>query len=393
MMIRAVLVDLDDTLIHNPDADFAAAFLNLADAFLAPRLKLQNVQAALRYAIQQLTEERLLIENNLQLVCQTLAEAAGQPFKTVQAALDAFYTEDYPQLCPLVAPIADSQTLINTLIEQQITVVIAANPIHPLAGINQRLAWGKVDASRAALITDASTMHFAKPDPAYYAEIIARVGVEPDEALMVGDHPIEDIQAAEAVGLRTLKIDPSHPQRLQLALELFSSPGWRSAWPTQALTPTAILHALRGNLGALAGLVEQAPPSAWHQHPLADEWSLAQIMTHLAQSEADTQRARIETILHHQDTTSLPLLVDRPGDRDIRPLHGVSLPAMFEMFVQERYQTLKLLKSLAPADWARKAHHSVFGYTTLCEMAAFTAQHDRMHIQQFCQTLGRCSDE
>jgi len=393
-MIRAVLIDLDNTLIRSPEADFAAAFGDLADAALAPRLKLQSVQAALRQVVQRLAEERLRIENNLQLIYQTLASAVGQPPETVQTALNAFYIEDYPQLCPLIAPVAHSQALIDTLINQQIAVVIAADSICPPLGIKQRLIWGRIDASHAALITDASTMHFAKPDPAYYAEIVARIGVEPDEALMIGDHPINDIQAAEAVGLHTLRVDPLHPQPLQPALELFSSSRWRSSWPDQAPTPSAVLHALRGNLGALAGLIEQAPPNTWHQHPVANEWSLAQIVTHLIQSEADTQRARIETILHHEDTASLPLLVDRPGnDQVVHPPHGISLPELFEMFVQERYRTLALLKSLAPADWARRAHHSVFGYTTLCEMAAFTAQHDRMHIQQFCQTLGRCSDE
>jgi hypothetical protein len=59
-------------------------------------------------------------------------------------------------------------------------------------------------------------------------------------------------------------------------------------------------------------------------------------------------------------------------------------------FAQERENTLTLLASLTEDDWRRPATHSIFSNTTLLEMAHFTARHDRMHITQICQTLGRC---
>lgn len=392
-MIRAVLLDLDETLIANPDGAFAAAFVQLADDALAPRLGVETLRPALRLMMQRLTAERTQITNNLQLIHETLAESTQQPVELVSAALQAFYSEDYPMLARWVSPVRDAQTLIDCLIDQQIAVVIATNPVYPPAAIQQRIAWGALDVRRAALITDASVMHFAKPDPAYYAEIIARLGVEPDEALVIGDHPTNDIAAAQQAGLHTLQIDPRTPNRLEATLHQVTREGWRTPWDAPPLPPTAILHALRGNLGALAGLVELAPPHTWHQHPLRDEWSLAQIVTHLLQSEIDTQRARIQTIMNHSDPNSLPLLSDILGERTLQAPVGVPLPSLLSQFVAERLATIHLLQSLTDQDWERQAHHSAFGYTTLREMAAFTAQHDRMHIQQFCQTLGRCEDE
>ncbi len=392
-MIRAVLLDLDETLIVNPDEAFAAGFVQLIDEALAPRLSVETLRPALRLMMQRLTVERTQIISNLQLIHETLAESAQQPINLVREAFEAFYTQDYPALQRLVSPVDGAQMLIDCLIHQQVAVVIATNPVYPATAIQQRITWGALDASHAALITDAGAMHFAKPDPAYYAEIIARIGVEPDEAVVIGDHPINDIAAARQAGLHALQIDPSLPNRLQPVLQRISQEGWRSAWPTEPLPPTAILHALRGNLGALAGLIELAPPHTWHQHPLRDEWSLAQIVTHLLQSEVDTQRARIQTIMRHSDANSLPLLSDVIGERTLQAPVGISLPDLFKQFVAERLVTIRFLQSLNEQDWERKAHHSAFGYTTLREMAAFTAQHDRMHIQQFCQTLGRCQEE
>ncbi|XWX05092.1 HAD-IA family hydrolase [Aggregatilineales bacterium SYSU G02658] len=392
-MIRAVLLDLDETLIANPDASFAAAFIQLVDDTTAPRLQVNTLRPAFHHMMQCLTAERFTIQNNLQLIYASLADFTHQPKPLIEEAFTDFYAHHYPQLRRYVSPVSGSQALLEMLAQQDVTFALATNPVYPPTAISQRIAWGGLDASRAALITDASVMHFAKPDPAYYAEIIARIGVEPDEALMVGDHPTNDILAAQQVGLYTLLIDPTAPDRLQPLFQLISQVGWRSAWPTAPLSPTAILHALRGNLGALAGLVELAPPHTWDQHPLPNEWSLMQIVTHLWQSESDTQRTRIETIMRHRDGTSLPLLTDVVGDRDLQVPDGLSLLELLEKFIAERHQTLRFLQSLSDHDWQRKAHHTVFGYTTLQEMAAFTAQHDRMHIQQFCQTLGRCEEE
>ncbi|MES2642137.1 MAG: HAD family hydrolase [Myxococcota bacterium] len=40
-----------------------------------------------------------------------------------------------------------------------------------------------------------------KPDPAIFLAALARAGCAPDEALMVGDHPVNDIAGAQAVGI------------------------------------------------------------------------------------------------------------------------------------------------------------------------------------------------
>ena len=51
-------------------------------------------------------------------------------------------------------------------------------------------------------------MHAAKPQPAYYREILAAVGVEPGRALMVGDDWKNDIIPAATAGLFTFWIAP-----------------------------------------------------------------------------------------------------------------------------------------------------------------------------------------
>jgi hypothetical protein len=59
-------------------------------------------------------------------------------------------------------------------------------------------------------------------------------------------------------------------------------------------------------------------------------------------------------------------------------------------FADERERTLAFLAALPPQAWERPARHYIFGPTTLLEMANFVSQHDRMHIAQLCQTIGKC---
>lgn len=387
-MIKAVLCDLDNTLIHNPDGVFAREFIALIQTALGDTLHLADMGAVMRHIIRSLSRERTVIVSNRQMILSLLSEAAATDIAVVTQLLETFYQEQYPQLQPIVSPVEPAAALIRGLRQQNIPVVIATNPIYLASGIQQRLRWGQLDACDYALVTDADTMHFAKPDPAYYAEIIARVGVEPDEALVIGDNPVNDWQAAEQAGLLVYRVGDDPAQSLRELLTRIQAKHWRDSFQRPVLTPTAIQHALRGNQGALMGMVEQAAPYTWRQHPLPDEWSVLQIVSHLVESERVTQRVRIERILASPYNPAR--LVEAPVGRvSIVPLSD-DLHELAAMFLQERAITLALLQSLTPADWERQAQHSIFGFTTLQEMATFTAQHDRMHIQQLCQTLGKC---
>jgi len=46
----------------------------------------------------------------------------------------------------------------------------------------------------------------AKPSPVIFAHCLAQLGVLPRQALLVGDHPVRDLQAARAAGLHALHI-------------------------------------------------------------------------------------------------------------------------------------------------------------------------------------------
>lgn len=389
-MIKAILLDLDDTLIHNPTMAFMLAYFAQVDAHFGAlwgeRPYSQLLSASVRRLMfDPVTDVTTLQHSNLTRILAGLAAEIDRTPAEVLAALSDFYAGGYQALRPCVRPADGASALLAALQAQGYAIVIATNPVYPADAIRQRLAWGSLpdDFAQYALVTTADNMHFAKPSPAYYAEILARVGVEPDEAVMIGDSLTNDVQAAGAVGLHAF-----HVPAAALTGFIDRLPELEHLLPLPH-QPSMVIPQLQGNIGALFGLIDRAQPHYWHQHPNPDEWSPMQIVCHLLDHEPTVERARLQRIL----TEDNPFIANPPlpaGPRDAHPCgddgHAVAL-----RFAQERQHTIDLLSGVRAEDWGRPARHSIFGPTTLQEMAHFTAQHDRLHLNQLCQTLGGCA--
>lgn len=104
---------------------------------------------------------------------------------------------------------------------------------------------GNADVRRLGLekyfkvIVSADEVGISKPDPAPFLAALERAGVEPQQALHVGDHPVDDIAGARAVGLHTLWFNrlglewsgeqPAHGEVRCLS----EIPGWLDSYQNQ----------------------------------------------------------------------------------------------------------------------------------------------------------------
>ncbi len=385
-MIKAVLLDLDDTLIHNPTQQFLDSYLTRLDHYFHEVWGTANLSRHLRHGVQAVMRgPRDMTTRNITLLTQTISTHSGHSVADVQTALHDFFRGPYDDVAACVQPVSAAPRLLAALRARGVMLVIATNPIYPREAIHKRMQWGQLPADldhHYDFVTHAENMHFAKPQPEYYAEILARIGVEPDEALMVGNDPTNDIIPARQIGIHTLHIDS---QGLETALPAITALGDSRR---RALVPEMIAPQLRGNVAALNGIAaEVRDPDHWTHHPDPDEWSPLQIICHLLTKEDQDQRPR----LLHVQTEDNPFLrhVPPPGPADMPHCAEDGLAAV-QRFAKSRQRTLEIIAQIPPDDWKRPARHSIFGPTTLLEMAHFTAQHDRLHIKQLCQTLGKC---
>lgn len=387
-MIKAVLLDLDNTLLDNPDHKFAVAFRRALAKHLEEQTGRAAADGAFRNAARKLNEQRHIVSSNDEVMTACMAAELGASINDTGKLLTHFYESSYGRLRRHTTAMPDTQKLLEALFDQRLTVAIATNPIYPESAIIQRLQWAGLSKfiESFAYVTCSENMHFAKPDPAFYAELVARMGIEPDEALMVGDNAVNDIRPAETVGLHTWQVE--NAAALTAFVEHVQLDGWQHCYSARPLQETMLKPQFLGNLGALFGMLREVKDHQWHQKPDPDEWSIVQILCHLAETETSVHRSRLRTILEIDNPFIRALPAPGP---DVPPCNASGYDVADE-FREKRLSTLELIAELAPADWKRPARHSIFGLTNLLEMAYFTAQHDRLHISQLCQTLGKCLD-
>jgi FMN phosphatase YigB (HAD superfamily) len=400
-MIKAVLLDLDDTLLGNPAMKFTEDYLAALDRFLVDRLGLQGMSRALLLATREVLRSQDPLRTNDETFWEAMKPLLPVSRNVFDPAVAEFYRAVYPDLQVGTVRRSEARPFVEWLLEQGLIVAVATNPFFPQTAIEQRLGWAGLPVGEIPfrLVTTMENVHFTKPHLAYYEEILARVGVQADEAIMVGDDWENDMLPARAAGLNTYWVnDKAPPDPAQLATidghgsladfaRLVQDQNWLETLTPRPLEPAQILPRLSGNLAAVLGAVREVPPHAWQMYPDEAEWSPVEVICHLVESEREVQRPRLETILREENSfLSAPNSPPGPATR-VCPQDGWRVALAF---AAERQKTLAFLAELDGDAWHRPARHSIFGPTTLLEMANFTAQHDRLHLTQLCQTVWRC---
>ena len=77
-------------------------------------------------------------------------------------------------------------------------VVLATNPMYPAVATENRIRWAGFEPQDFELYTTYEDFSHCKPNPAYFVDVLERLGLKPEECLMVGNDAIEDMAAAKA---------------------------------------------------------------------------------------------------------------------------------------------------------------------------------------------------
>lgn len=403
-MIKAVLLDLDDTLLHYPHGGTSVVgeYMALLRRFFHQETDFTDLSRNLAGIIRKINPNDDPTQSNYRRYWEALGPVLPQSVtpETLENALNRFYVDYYPELNQFSEPIDIVPGLVEGLLERGYQVVIATNPLYPQYVIEMRTRWAGLDPAAFARVTYMENSHFAKPQPHYYEEIMAHIGYEPYEAIMVGDNWRNDIIPAAHVGMRTFWIENRFARPDQsvkpdgqgslndFAYQVFEE-NWLEQLPPLPVKPHHITPRLLANVAALFGMVDTVLPRHWHQRPDPREWTPLEIIAHLAESERTTQRPTLQRIAREDN----PFISKPPEPPQVGQwpfgLAADGLSFALE-FAKERAQTLDFLAALDPSDWFRPARHSIYGPTCLLEMALLTARHDQLHLQQFCQTLGKC---
>ena len=396
-MSLTLLLDLDDTLLDLNMDEFIPVYFKAFSNFLANLVKPEDMIPALKegtHYMMSSTDPGYTLQEKFDSI---FFPKLGIPKEKLQPQIDRFYDDVFPSLSYITSPRPKAVSFIEWAFEQGYSLAISTNPVFPLKAIHHRMRWAGLPPEKYHFITVSAyeRYHFTKPHPAYFAEVLGNMGWPDAPILMVGDDVERDLTGSASLGLPVFWINKSNidypaGQRYKQRGSIGDVRPWLEATDLSALEPEfsttdSLLGLMLASPASLQGLLSPVPQALLRERPIADEWSLTEILCHLRDTEREINLSRIRLILNHDE----PFIAARNTDLWAveRAYNEKDAGEMLSEFLSARMETLEILLALSQQDWGRNARHAIFGPTDLLELVKFMAEHDRLHIRQFWSTI------
>ena len=202
MDIKAVLFDLDGTLLPMDQDKFVEAYFKLLAAKLAP----------LGYEPHKLIESvwkgtTAMIKNdggcrNEEAFWRVFADIYGEAAIRDKDIIDGFYTQEFNKVKELCGYDVRSRKAVELVKSLGRRAVLATNPLFPAAATRSRMSWAGLVSSDFEYYTTYENSCYCKPNPEYYKELLAKLELKAEECIMVGNDVSEDILATESLGMK-----------------------------------------------------------------------------------------------------------------------------------------------------------------------------------------------
>jgi FMN phosphatase YigB (HAD superfamily) len=202
-MLKAILFDVDNTLIYFDELMFYKKYLSQVSQVFADLMPFDLFQKKLLLATQALMDNHGKMSNAeyfMSIFCKGFEAQRDEIWERFMK----FYEKGYDQFRTLVSVPKGIREVFLQLEKENLKLVIASNPMWPLDVQMKRLSWAGLEDFHFDLVTHC------KPRIEYYEEICLKMDERPEACLMVGNDPINDMIVA-TIGMRTfLVIDTSH---------------------------------------------------------------------------------------------------------------------------------------------------------------------------------------
>lgn len=392
-MAYTMLVDLDDTLLKNSIDSFLPQYLKAWGRFVAPYIDPEKFIDVLMAGTRA-----MVLNRNPDCTLQEAFEATFFPNLGIEPELfremaDRFYAEVFPLLKTYTQPIPEAAPVVGEMMRRGYPVVVATNPLFPQEAVQQRLGWAglPVDQFPFDLVASYESFHFVKPDPAFFAEALAKLGWPEGPAVIVGDDVEREVIAGRKLGLPVFWISkdgikvPAEADGPTACGTLKDLLPWLDRNIPEGLapdfnSPAALLAILRSTAAATDSFCRDLSPEQWVLRPSDEEWSLTETLCHLRDVDAEVNLRRVKKVLDEQNPF-LPGEDTDPWAQERGYIKQNGFKAL-RQFMGARMELVSLLQGLDERDWQRPARHAIFGPTRLIELVSIVAAHDRVHVRQ-----------
>ena len=208
MKVKAVLFDLDGTLLPMDQDKFIKAYLGGLVKVLAPHGYNPDLIAEALWASTRQMFTNDGSRRNEEVFWDNFCAKLGESVRDEDERLVEYYNTDFQKVKETCGFIPEASMIIRMLHEASIPVILATNPLFPSVATESRIRWAGLDPSDFMLVTTYENSRFCKPNVDYYKEILEKTGLHPEDCIMIGNDVTEDM-VAQKLGMRTFLVTDS----------------------------------------------------------------------------------------------------------------------------------------------------------------------------------------
>ncbi len=200
--MNTVIFDLDGTLLPmNQDLFIQTYFKELVKAAVPFGYSPDDLQKAVWLGTKAMLDNDGSMTNEGRF-WDSFVKAFGEEVRAMEPEFHRFYQNEFTKAKVATSPTPLSDKCIKILKKKGYTITLATNPLFPRIATQTRMSWAGLDPLDFELITTYENSRYCKPKLEYYKDVLAEIGKEADECIMIGNDVREDM-CAEKLGMDT----------------------------------------------------------------------------------------------------------------------------------------------------------------------------------------------
>lgn len=208
-MIRAVCFDLDGTLLPLDIDEFCKYYFGmLAKKMTAHGYDPMQLIGAIKVGTVAMYQNDGAATNET-VFWNEFCKIFGEKAREDEPKFAEFYETEFDKARDACGFDPNAAVAVQACLARGLRVCAATNPLFPEIATRKRLSWAGVEPTSIEFYTTYEDCRYCKPHPGYYLEVTKRLGLAPEECLMVGNDVDEDMAAA-AIGMPVFLLVNEH---------------------------------------------------------------------------------------------------------------------------------------------------------------------------------------
>ena len=195
MQITTVLFDLDGTLLPMDQDEFVKYYFGLLAKKLAPHgYDPQTLIKAIWAGTGAMVKNDGSCTNE-EAFWNCFTALMGEDARKDEPLFREFYEKEFSGAKAACGFNPEAAKAVYAIRDKGYRIILATNPLFPAIATENRTRWAGLQPEDFELYTTYENSRHCKPNPAYYQDILDRLGLRAEECLMVGNDAKEDLIA------------------------------------------------------------------------------------------------------------------------------------------------------------------------------------------------------